>query len=290
MAVRKSSNKSAECKKTILKLYKEQLKQLDFPVEQLDILTSFGKTRVLTAGNDKCKKIVLFHGVPAGSPLTLARLRHLVFDYKLYVIDAMGQATKRDKMTTDIKGDAIAKWADDVLNGLFLEKADFVGIAYGAFILQKLITHRPLKINKSIFIVPSGLVNGAFWPSLPKLSWSQLRKYFIKKDKGLKRFIQYFVPADDPYLFEFQNVIWNGGRLGSRRASILKPQDVAHFSNPVYVILADDDAFFSIDKIKRQVEKIFQNLKEVYVLPPTKANLNTTSLSKIEQKIKEWIN
>ncbi len=289
MATSRSIYKSEASKKAVLELYDKKARNLDFPFDQFDIATSYGNTRVLTAGNEKGKKIVLFHGVHAGAPLSLESIKNLIPTYMVYAIDTIGQATKSAETIMNIKDDSFAKWAEEVLDGLFIRKADFIGVSYGAFILQKLIIHRSQKLNQCIFIVPSGLANGGFWSSFKKLSLPLLRYQISKKDKDLRKFVRHFVPEGDEYMFEFQKAILQGVHLDYRRPSILQQADVAHFSNPVSMILADDDVFFPAAKIKRHAEKIFQNLKEVYLLKGCKHIPNSAHLREIEQKIKEWV-
>src|SRR5690606_26872895 len=123
----------------------------------IDVQTAYGNTRVIKTGNENGKKIVFFHGINAGAPICLEAVKGLGENYLLYAIDTIGQATKSDETVLNIKNDDYALWADEVLEKLAIEEADFVGISYGAYILQKLITHRPKRVNKCIFVVPSGL-------------------------------------------------------------------------------------------------------------------------------------
>ncbi len=98
-------------------------------------------------------------------PLTIGAVKELRKEYLLIAIDTIGQATKSDETVLNIKDDSYAIWADEVLDKLNITSANFIGISYGAYILQKLITHRPKKVTKCVFVVPSGLVNGAILPS-----------------------------------------------------------------------------------------------------------------------------
>ena len=117
-------------------------------------------TKVIENG----KKVILFHGINAGAPLTLEAVKELRKDYLLFAIDTIGQATKSDETVLGIKDKSYAIWAKEVLNELKIENVICIGISYGSFILQKLISHYPNVVSKCIFVVPSGLVNGTFLP------------------------------------------------------------------------------------------------------------------------------
>jgi len=286
----KSIYKTPKDKENVLALYDQKLKSLDFPFIEKDVETAYGRTRVIISGNEKGKKIVLFHGIHAGSPLSLESIKNLQKIYRIYAIDTIGQATKSAETTINIKDNSFALWADEVLEKLSIEKADFIGVSYGAYILQKLIIHRPQKVGECIFIVPSGLANGKLWTSLKNLSLPLIRFQITKKDEDLRKFVRHFIPNDDDYMFAFQRAILTGLHMDYRRPQILQKKDVEHFTNPVYIIAADDDIFFPANKAIVRAKKVFKNLKEIHLLKNCKHMPDKSHFVEIEDKLKKWIN
>lgn len=285
----KSIYKSPEAKEKLMQLYDHKESSLEFPIQRHDVSTSYGVTRVLSTGPENGRKLVVFHGIHAGAPLTLESVQYLQTSYRIYAIDTVGQATKSAETTIDLKNDSYARWAEEVLSQLSIAKADFIGISYGAFILQKLITSQSDRVEKCIFIVPSGLANGDFWPSFKKLSIPLIQFLFSKKDKHLRKFIGNFIPEDDEYMFEFQKALLLGVHMDYRRPGILRREDVTHFTHPVYILTADDDVFFPHDKVSQQARKIFKNLKEIHLLKDCKHMPAPTHLAEIEGKLSEWL-
>ncbi|SNZ00351.1 alpha/beta fold hydrolase [Flagellimonas pacifica] len=281
--------KSAKAKKEVLGLYDKKLESLNIPHENIDINTTYGNTRVIKTGNENGQKVVLFHGINAGAPLTLESVKKLRDDYLLFAIDTIGQATKSDETVLDIKDSSYAIWAEEVLRGLNIEQANFIGISYGSFILQKLITYKPETVSKCIFVVPSGLVNGAFLPSFTKLTIPLVRFFITKKDKHLRSFIKPFVPLDDTFMFKLQKALLLGVKIDFRRPTLLKKEAVSHYKNPVYMIVADDDIFFPANKAVKRAEHIFSNLKEVHYVKNCKHMPRKKDLPEIQQAIKKWI-
>ncbi len=281
--------KSEEAKKTVLSLYDEKLQSLKIPYQEIDVNTSFGTTRIIKTGNENGKKIVLFHGINAGAPLTLEAVLDLRKRYLLFAIDTIGQATKSAETVLNIHDDSYAIWAEEVLNQLSIQKANFIGISYGSYILQKLVTHRPQKVSKCIFVVPSGLVNGAVLPSLFKLSLPLMRFMITKKDKHLQSFTKAFVPSNDTFMFRMQKALLLGVKIDFRRPHLLKAKDVEHFTKPVYMIVADSDIFFPGDAAVKRAKKIFPNLKATHFLKNCKHMPHKKDFDEIQVKLKEWI-
>lgn len=257
----KSIYKNPQAKSVLMGLYDEKLNSLNIDYKEIDVNTTFGRTRVIKAGNEKGKKIVLFHGVNAGSPLTLEAVKDLHKEYSLYAIDTIGQATKSEENPLNIKDHSYALWADEVLDQLGITDANFIGISYGAYILQKLITHRPSKVAKCIFVVPSGLVNGKLGESTTRLTLPLIKYHITKKDTDLKAFTKAFV----------------------------QEKDVEHFTKPVYIIVADGDIFFPGGDALNRAEQIFKNIQGTHVLKNSKHMPSFDTFKEIQQKIKSWV-
>ncbi|MCK0159439.1 alpha/beta fold hydrolase [Allomuricauda sp. F6463D] len=286
----KSIYKNEKAKKAIMSLYDEKLSSLNIDYVALDIETQFGNTRVIKTGNSKGKPIILFHGINAGAPLTLEAVKELRDDYQLFAVDTIGQATQSAETVLNIKDDSYALWADEVVEKLNIENANYIGISYGAYILQKLITHKPKTVDKCIFIVPSGLVNGNFWESLTKLSFPLIRFMITKKDHHLKAFTKAFVPENDEFMFKMQKLLLLGVKIDYRRPILLTKKDVLHFKKPIFIMVASDDIFFPGKGAEKRSREIFSNLKEVYFLKNTKHMPSKETYPEIQMKIKEWLN
>lgn len=286
---KKTIYKSLEAKKAIMTLYDEKLANLGINFTEIDITTSYGRTRVINAGNKQGKKIVLFHGFSAGAPLTLEVVKELAITYNFYAIDTIGQATKSAETILDIKDNSFGKWADEVIEGLNIVKANYIGISYGAFILQKLIMFNASRIEKCVFCVPSGIVNGNIWESITKLTIPLIKFKINKSDKNLKNFIYAFAPENEESTFKLLKNMMHGIKLDTRIPKLLKPKDVSHFNNPVYIITASKDIYFPSEKIINRSKHLFKNLKEIYVLKGSKHMPSRKYYSELQQKIKEWI-
>lgn len=281
--------KSEAAKQEILNLYHEKLSSLNIEYSTIDVTTAFGKTRVIKTGNEQGKTLVLFHGINAGSPLTLEAVKELRNDYLIYAIDTIGQATMSDENRINITDNSYALWANEVLEKLQIQSAIMIGISYGAYILQKLISHFPNTATKSIFVVPSGLVNGKFGPSMLKLTFPLIQFQITKKDKHLRKFLSAFVAPDDEFMFRLQKAQLTGLNMDYRRPVLLKEKDVEKYQNPVYMIVADNDIFFpGLEAIER-AKKLFKNFKESYVIENCKHMPSKGDFAIIQEKLRKWI-
>ncbi|MEM1321942.1 MAG: alpha/beta hydrolase [Bacteroidota bacterium] len=281
--------KSKAAQFAIFQLYDEKLKSLDIPYQEIDVDTVYGRTRIIKTGNEQGPTIVLFHGINAGAPLALEAVKELREQYLLIAIDTIGQATKSAEHPLSIKDNAYALWADEVLEQLAITEANFIGISYGAFILQKLITFRPQRVAKCIFVVPAGLVNGALLPSFTQLSWPLMRYLITKKDHHLRSFLRAFVAEENDFMFRLQKALLAGVNIDYRRPGLLQASDVHHYNNPVYLIVADQDIFFPGPAAAKRAQEIFPNLQEVHFLINSRHIPHRSQFAEIQGKIVEWV-
>lgn len=282
--------KNNQTKVDLMNLYDEKLKDLKINFKNIDIETDFGNTRVVKTGNPNGKQIVMFHGYNAGAPITLEPVINLFDKYCFYVIETVGQATKSDETILNIKDDSFALWAEQVLNKLEIQQANFIGISYGAFILEKLMVYKPQFIQKCILVVPSGIVNGNFWQSIIKLTFPLIKWKITKKEKDLKAFLSAFASVEEDFLYKMLRLMMIGIKLDTRIPKLLKTKDLENFKAPVYVIAAEDDVYFPGDKIAKRSKELFSNLKEVYLLENSKHMPSKKAYPIIQQKVLEWIN
>jgi pimeloyl-ACP methyl ester carboxylesterase len=285
----KSLYKNQEAKTQIMSLYEEKLKSLKIDYQEIDLNTSYGITRVIKTGNETGKPLVLFHGINAGAPVTLEAVKDLRKDYLLFAIDTIGQATKSDANRINIKDNSYAIWADEVISQLNIREAYFIGISYGAYILQKLVSYKPERVAKCIFVVPGGIVNGKFGVSVKKLTFPLIRFLITKKDTHLRKFIRAFVPDEDEYMFRLQKALLTGLNMDYRRPVLLKEKDVQNFTNPVYMIVADNDVFFPGPEAIDRTKAIFKNFREAHILKNSKHMPDNNKYLEIQQKIKLWL-
>ncbi|MCG8331165.1 MAG: alpha/beta hydrolase [Chitinophagales bacterium] len=287
--MRKSIYKNEKTKDLLMSLYDEKLESLKIDYKNIDIESSYGKTRVVQAGKATGKPIVIFHGFNAGSPITLEAVIGLMNDYNLYVIETVGQATKSEGDIMNIKDDSFAIWADEVIEQLNLSSINIVGISYGAFIVGKILTHKPERIDKCILVVPSGIVNGNFWESMKKLTIPLMKWRFTQKEEDLNTFLSAFIPPNDPFMHKMLTIMMKGIHLDTRIPKLLKTKDVQHFDRPVYIIAADKDVYFPGEKIIERSKSLFKNLQGTHLLKNSNHMPSKASFEAIQMKLREWI-
>ena len=281
--------KTPEARAAILELYDKKLQSLGLPYEELDIQTAAGKTRVIAIGDPSAPPVVALHGINAGAPVTLDALKGLRDKYRIYAVDTIGQTTKSAETRLPVKGNAYGKWLAETMNGLELEAAAFVGVSYGAFLLQRLIAHAPEKVKKAIFVVPGGLVNGPFFKSMKKLTFPLMKFMRTKKDADLIRFMDAFFNSKEEHWVTFQRQMLTGVKVDYRKPPLLTAKEVHGFTSPVYALVAEDDVFFPGPQALKRCKQLFPNFKGSAVLQGAKHIPDREQYPQIEKQVRAWL-
>lgn len=284
--MRKTSIYKTESAKTkILNLYQQKLNSLTIDYTSQTIKTTVGDTNVIIAGQQHLPPLVLFHGINAGIPMALEPIQHLSKQYCIYGIDTIGQTNRSAETRLPLKGDSYGKWIVEVLDNLNLKEANFIGVSYGAYLLQRLIAHAPKRIQKAIFVVPSGFANGAIIPSITKLMLPLNKFKKSKKEEDLIAFMDAFYETKDSYSVDFQRTVLLGVHMDMRRPPLISTKDTINFDAPVYILGVDNDIFFPIQKVIKRAEKVFKTSPTVKILPNAKHVPDRKDYATIEQII-----
>ena len=145
--------KSQKMQQAILKTYDELLEQWGIAVKEIDIDTRYGSTHVITCGDLKNPPLLLFHGVGDDSALMwIYNAKYLSQYYCIYAIDTIGGPGKSVPGKLYNKDFDDVTWIDDIMQGLSLEKAYFVGVSMGGYLVKLYAVHRAERMLKGISI------------------------------------------------------------------------------------------------------------------------------------------
>ena len=135
--------------------YNQVLSQ--FPFGQKYVETTYGKTFVLTAGQESNPPIILLHGSCSNSAFWFPEIMALSNSFRVYAIDIVGEAGNSEEYRLDLSSDAYALWMRDVLDALKLERAIIAGNSLGGWMALKFATAFPQQVSKLILIASTGI-------------------------------------------------------------------------------------------------------------------------------------
>lgn len=148
--------RSKKAEQRIMATYDQLLAQWNVETQEKDIITTYGTTHVILCGEQSNPPLVLFHGVGDDSALMwLYNAQALAQHFRIIAIDTMGGPGKSRPNTHYNKTFDTAKWIDEVLAELAVDKVYLAGVSNGAYLAQNYALHRPAKVMKLVCMAGS---------------------------------------------------------------------------------------------------------------------------------------
>jgi pimeloyl-ACP methyl ester carboxylesterase len=144
--------------------YDAVLDRWPLPATELDIVTSFGSTRVRRCGRDGGPPLVLLPGANLTSLSWRSNVAALGEEYALYLVDTLGEIGMSTASRVLPDAATNVSWLEELLDNLDLAHAHFVGASRGGWLSIILAAAAPHRVRTLTVIEPPGLVPfGARW-------------------------------------------------------------------------------------------------------------------------------
>ena len=129
------------------------------PPPSSDIDTHLGRTRVYRwAGEDtEAAPVVFLHGTGA-TALSWSQYVSNVGGRTAYAIDTIGDVGYSEQRVPVEDAADLARWLEEVLAGLMIERAHFAGMSYGGFLALNQAARTPERVCSLTLLDPGGIV------------------------------------------------------------------------------------------------------------------------------------
>jgi pimeloyl-ACP methyl ester carboxylesterase len=149
--------------------YARMLTRIDVPYEAITVATRFGATHLLAAGPHDAPPVVLLHGMEGTAISWRHQFSALAADYRLYALDIIGSAGKSAPIRLPHEGRSYGEWLADVLAGLGVRQASFVGMSNGCWLTIKFAEYAPEAITRAVMLSANGLMPVRFPYTMARL-------------------------------------------------------------------------------------------------------------------------
>lgn len=160
--------------------YAQVLTRWPVPHEEFRLPTREGETFVIASGPRDAPPVVLCHGAQANAASWMLDIAAWALRFRVYAIDMIGEAGLSAQSRPPLDSEAHALWLDDVLAGLGVERAAFVGVSLGGWLALDYAVRRPGKVRALALNAPAGIGRqlnflAKAWPLLLLGPWGQRR-------------------------------------------------------------------------------------------------------------------
>lgn len=236
--------RSPEGKAAILKIYDMLLEQWPVPHENLVLPTRCGDTFVIASGDKSMPPLFLLHGSSSNSAMWIGDVTEYCKNYRVYAVDLPGEPGHSADRRPDLASSAFSDWMSDVMAGLSVEKASFVGISLGGWLAVKFAAAHPEKVEKLALLCPAGI-----GPQKISAVFASLGLLFTGK-KGAVRAVKKVLGSEDiaDWTIEYCLLIAKNFKAFRGKVPVFQDAELRRLTFPVLLIAGGKDAL--IDSVR----------------------------------------
>ncbi|HWF76423.1 MAG TPA: alpha/beta hydrolase [Caulobacteraceae bacterium] len=166
--------------------YEAALKDWPVPFEALDIETALGPTHVIASGPAGAPQLVLLPSF-AGTALSWRpNIAALAQRHRCYAVDVIGQPGLSLARRRLERPDDYAPWMAELLDGLGVARAAFVGCSFGGFLAARQALWAPERVERVALVGPPGVFAAMSWRVALTMGTARLRRR-VRRALGDKR-------------------------------------------------------------------------------------------------------
>ncbi|MFQ5865635.1 MAG: alpha/beta fold hydrolase [bacterium] len=253
--------KSPEGEAKVLSLYDKALAKLRIEFEETIVNTRFGDTHIIITGPKEAPPLVILQGGNTVSPVTLSWFLPLTNEYRLYAPDTIGHPGKSSQNRVSHADDGFGKWVVDILDGLSIERAAFIGPSYGAGIILRTAAFAPERISKTVLFVPSGIATGSISRMIFKIIIPMFMYRLFPTDKRLLKAVSPVFSGDvDEITVEVTGAVFLHVKLETKMPRLTSEEELKNYNAPTLVLAGEKDIFFPAEKVIPRAKEIIPNL------------------------------
>ena len=250
--------KTPEGERAVKERYKQFLNYWPVPNQQMRVPTREGETFVIASGPPNAPAVVLLHGTAFNSVMWMGDIVTWAREFRVYAVDIIGDAGLSAASRPSFVSDAHALWMEDVIRGLGVASASFVGISLGGWVALDFATRRPERVTSLVLMAPGGVAskNVQLW-ALPLLAlgpWGRRKMTEMISGPRPKN----PSPAERA-VAEFTGLIFRNMKPRTQKFPVLSDDALQQLTMPVMAILAGKDVFIDSPVVKTRLERNVRN-------------------------------
>ena len=280
----------------MMKWYEHALQDAHINFESIVVSTRFGESHLVAAGPPDAPALVLLHGMEGNAASWRHQLAGLQADFRLYALDIIGSAGKSVPTRLDQDNDDHAKWLDDVLSGLRIERANLVGISNGSWLILKFAGYAPQRIARAALMSANGIVPVRFPYRLARImdepvvraAKDALAGALLTRDM-VRRAVSGTYVADvnaDPQEIEWFYLLAKYYRFRFPPGPV-SDAELAALTAPTLLLMGERERFFALEAVFARARRLVPQL-EVEIVPDVGHNMCTDDPARINARLRDY--
>ncbi|MGV9667021.1 alpha/beta fold hydrolase [Nocardia niigatensis] len=208
----------------------------------------------VASGPRDAPPVILLHGSGSNNSAWRGDVAAWTQDFRVYAVDMPGEPGGSTESRPALDSGALALWLDDVLAGLQLSAASFVGMSLGGWTALDYAVRRPGHVTKLALLCPGGIGKQRFGWIFKNLLDHLFSNYDLRRSAAIVTGLNLTDHAEilDDVTLTFTHFNPRRGKL-----PLFTDAQLSSLTMPVLVIVGADDVMFkSADTVRRATQSI----------------------------------
>jgi pimeloyl-ACP methyl ester carboxylesterase len=258
--------KTIAAQEAFLEAYDRELASWNVKIQGIEVETQYGRTQMIAFGDPAEKPLVLLHWFCSNSNVWKDMAPYLEKDFRVYAVDVMGDMGK-SVATNPPKDEAdLARWLEQVLDGLGLKKPFVGGLSNGGYTAAVFALLKPDRVERLILMAPAATLK-PFSLSFYGLVYATA---FNPSDKNIGKFKKTCTVHPERWSADFTSMLAMAFRTGKIQVKVFprnfKDGELKRLSMPTLVLLGDKEFIYSAEKAADRARALVPGA-EAIVLP-----------------------
>lgn len=260
---RKKGNQDA-----FIEAYDEALNLWPVSYEEILIPTRFGDTHIVTAGPNDAEPLILVHGMTFSATMWYPNIDILSSKHRVYALDTIGDLGKGNVTRLMKDRQDPVEWMDDVLAGLKLSSATFVGHSMGGWISMNYAINRPERVKKLVLLAPAAGIHKV----TPKFLFKVYPAIMFPTEERIQKEIEWFVspvfkPNEQTEKLFRQFIVSGMNCVPVTRVapSVFSDDELQNLSVKTLLLMGEHEVIYNPRKAAERAKKLIPNLTIQFV-------------------------
>jgi pimeloyl-ACP methyl ester carboxylesterase len=261
--------------------YKAALGLWPVPYEELYASTAFGLTHVLACGPKGKPSVVLLHPAGCGAVIWARNAFALSREFRVYAVDTIGEVnlSRPSKRVATVQG--FTDWLAELLDGLKVGRAHFVGNSFGGFLALCAGIYLPDRVNRLVLISPAGSFT-QMWPWILHF----FPAYMSRSTRVLKWAFDWIwqdFPVD-ACIQELRMITSVSGVPRHVGPKVFSDQELRKVKAPTLLLIGDHEVIYNTKRVVQRAKRFVQNLRYEEI-EQANHNAEYTSAEQVNRKV-----
>ena len=248
--------KSGQGERAVRERYLKFLERWPAANKHFHVPTSQGETFVVACGNPEGPPVILLHGGAANSAMWMGDIAAWAPEFQIFAVDVIGEPGLSAPARPPLNSDAYARWLDDVMGGLSLARASFIGVSLGGWLALDYATRRPGRVPSLVAMCPGGIGRQKIGIALKIIPLRLLGRWGKRRAREivLGRAPAGLSPGAQRFM-DFLSLIYENFRPRWVKMPVFSDEDLKRLTMPMLAILGGRDVLLDSGETKRRLER-----------------------------------